>query len=485
MRKTTRLLILVAGFCACFMALWLSSDFTARLAPESMELTGGEETTDTARDLVEGIAEPATTEATVRTSTDEASIAANLEGGPTWNLRVIDEKSREPIAGASVYFFPPRRIAEVLLIDDPSVFFAPAQFYERYGLQRTTNELGLTEIPQVGGTFWLVAMTPSRFGGATFDPTKAIDGQFELGLGPSEFLEARVLSASDRKPLGGVAVALRDEGLMGFPIGAKSDAQGLARLGPFSTRTNDEPARFVTVHGVFSKPVEAWARAGSAPMAELLVPDSERLLVRIVDSTGKICAIDGELGLDWDGRPKNMAQWVKLPIRAGTVAIPRVELGLTLSLRAELYGAGPLPMVEFTMPKTAHDQRFDLALDSRISIVRVRLIGADQQPIGLASWSVDVSGTCNPTRGLGGQYKGVLRGSESITFALGPLPEDQCEVRFGARVHSAAGADAGGLFRASVHRGMNELEAWALEPASVLCTGQVIGHEGRDVVCAL
>ena len=85
------------------------------------------------------------------------------------------------------------------------------------------------------------------------------------------------------------------------------------------------------------------------------------------------------------------------------------------------------------------------------------------------------------TRGLSGQYRGVLRGSESITFALGPLPEAQCEVRFSALVHSAAGADTGGLFRATVHSGMNDLRTWVLEPASLLCAGRVLDSRGFEL----
>ncbi len=481
MRSTTRLLIFVAGFCACFMAFWLSSDFTARRAPGSRELARDEATTDTERQMVEGIPKPATIQTAGRTSPDGVSTAAELEGGPHWSLFVIDDATREPVAGASVYFFSPRRIAQVLLIDDPSVFFALAEFYERYGLQRTTNELGMAEIPQANAPFWVVAMAPSRFGGATLDPTQATYGEFELALQPSEFLEARVLSASDRKPLSGVAVALRDEGLMGFPIGAKSDAQGLARLGPFSSRTNDEPARFVTVHGVFSRPVEAWARAGYAPMAELLVPDSERLLVRIVDSLGKVCAIDGELALDWNGRPKSMAQWVKLPIRAGTVAIPRVELGMKLSLRAELNGAGAQPVVEFTMPSVAHDQRFDLSIDPKISIVRVKLLRGGQQAIGPAAWQVGIACTCSPVRALEGDCNGALRASETISFALGALPEGQCAARFAIQVRSVSGGDLGGLFKATVHGGVNDLGTWLLEPASVLCSGRVVDSRGFEL----
>ena len=74
MRSTTRLLIFVAGFCACFMAVWLSSDFTAQLAPVSMELTRDEATTDTERQVVEGIPEPATIQ-TEETPIREAAYA--------------------------------------------------------------------------------------------------------------------------------------------------------------------------------------------------------------------------------------------------------------------------------------------------------------------------------------------------------------------------------------------------------------------------
>ena len=481
MKRLVVVVLLFAAALELLVAVQVTRHTSDRLALESLDLALGEPKPPLTPAALDTIVTPAPLETRGPELSDAAAAQEELARGPQWSLRVIDERSDALVPGADVYFFSPQRIAEVLMIEDPNVFFGMTQFYERYGLHRRTDELGSAEVPLVESSFWIVAMTPTLFGGAAFGPDAVLGGQLDVRVRPTDFLEVQVLSARDRRPLSGVAVAFRDEALMGFPIGAKSDAQGLARLGPCAARSNDEPARFVTVHGVFSRPVETWCRAGYALRPELLVPDSERLLVRIVDASGKTCPIDGELALEWKGRTEIFGPSPRLPIRAGTVSIPRVELGLKLSMDAYLGRAHTTLRKNFTMPNTARDQRVDMALDPATPIVRVKLLRDDGRAFEAANWKVSGLLSCAGRAGVSVFETGILRGSGTIAFALHALEGPPCEFRFAIQVHSSTGEDLGGSLRASLGPGINDQGELTLQPGSLLCSGFVVDSRGVGV----
>ncbi|MEO6707927.1 MAG: hypothetical protein ABI054_04530, partial [Planctomycetota bacterium] len=397
-------------------------------------------------------------------------------------VRVVFEADQSPGAGANIYWFDAERLANPHIEQDLELLGMGKAFFERNGQHFVSDSAGIARVPQVSGRLQVIAMTPTHFGMTTIEKRVESVEPIDVVLRPALGVDVLVRSASTREPVGSVVVVARCSPTYASRIGAITGKRGVARLWPLF-RAPDENARwYASLPGVFRESQRVAIAVEENPATlELSLPDSAPTLVRLVDAGGELCPLSGKLAIGWNDTDGDPAEPIEISISEGIADLARVELGLTLHVRAQLAGTSEEPTAVFTTDARSMERaRFDLVLQRPIQLLRARLVDQGGAPLALARASCIVRFprgdnaarddlTCT-TRTNG---EAVFQFSEQSP-ASGPIA-------FALDVATARGRRLGGVFHASLLEKSIDLGELRLSPPQRLFAGRVLDARGSVV----
>ena len=414
---------------------------------------------------------------------DRADLAASedLRG----QVRVVFESDQSPGAGANIYSFDAERLANPHIEQDLELLGMGKAFFERNGQHFVSDGAGIAHVPEVSGRLQVIAMTPTHFGMTTLENRVESPEPIDVVLRPALGVDVLVRSATTREPVGAVVVVAECSQVYGSRIGAITGKRGVARLWPLF-RSPDENARwYASVPGVYRESQRvAIALEDNPPTLELSLPDSAPTLVRLVDAGGELCTLSGKLAIGWNDSDGDPAEPIEVRISEGIADLARVELGLTLHVRAQLAGTSEEPTAVFTTDAKSQERaRFDLVLQNRIQLLRARLVDLDGAPLALARASciVRFRGEENEARD---SVTCTTRTNGEAVFQFSETSPASGPIVFAVDVAAARGKRLGGVFHAPQLEKSTDLGELRLSPPQRLFAGRALDSKGNAIVGA-
>lgn len=325
-------------------------------------------------------AEPSRTPLLTTPSATEAGTApaAPLREEPlgalelTETLRVVFDDDGRPAGRVDVYWFGSGELGGTRWRDELDELGMGQDFFQRNGRHFVTDDAGHAQVPADTEAVQVVGTTPTHFGMNSLARTSANGEGIELRLREAFAVEVRVLDALSRSPLRDVVVVGACARLPGSKVGARSDADGIARLFPLFHEEDPSCTWYASPPGVFFEDIRVALPTGAVEQPlELLLPRSARASLRLVDAQGRICPFSGKLLIGWNDREGDPVQPRYVRIINGAANLTRIEAGLDLHVRAELKGLDEEPAAVFHAEagRTAPTV-FDLRVETKLEPAR-------------------------------------------------------------------------------------------------------------------
>lgn len=392
------------------------------------------------------------------------------------------ESDHRPAPGAAIYWFDTQRLADPHCSEDLDLLGMGADFFARNGLHFVSDASGRARVPLASGTVQVLAMTRSQFGMTTLQHAEQSAKPIVVDLRAAFGLDVIVRSASTHVPVSDVAVVAQCSQFQDSKIGALTDKRGSARLWPLFKEAEPRGRWYVQLPGIYREelrvPIELEERAKAI---ELNLPESALAVVRIVDSSGELCPLSGRLQIGWNDKDGDPAQPAEVSISEGIANLARVEIGLTVHVRALLAGTSEEPTSAFDMNDASKDRaRFDLVLKQPMKTLRARFQDLDGNALEFTS------ATCalavrhgNEVRIERPSFLSRAEGQAVCIFDADQAADGLCTIA--VEVQTAQGSRLGGVFHAALKATSTDLGQLHLAPAQLLFAGRALDKLGRAV----
>jgi len=409
---------------------------------------------------------------------------------PRTELVILRADTREPVAGATVWWWPMPATIDAGMTFDRWLERSEVEDHAAEAVRLRANSHGRVLVGDVESGFFVAVSAPRLWGCAAF-PHEREGPQFVL-LAADVDVRVQVVDGSGA-PVAGVPIALRERRLASVTdhLTSRTGEDGVATLRHAGAILSPAVARAfaVAVQGLFEPPIEKLIDPNALPSepVPLVLGPNGACEVVLVDASGQPVSGPIEARLAFaDAVDRGLGETMLSRV-SGRVLFERVAAGRPLIVEVTREGAAARLEASGPGPRAGERVQLRVAVDPDASILRGRVVDPDGKALADAAVRARLE-TAAGEPGSDGTWQLKTEADGRFSVEIPRSAEMPVGLQLVVCRLDANGAEVAGARRPlprELVAGSHELGDFALAEAPVIAAGFVVGAEGAPVERAM